>query len=183
MGSKGAVPRGTELDAGCRVRARKKTSRSWTKSKEVKFLSALADSCNVKFAARKASVSTSAIYERRKNNASFRAGWKTALREGYAKLELILLERALVGTEKVIERRDGSIERMREYSNSLAVALLRLHRDEVAEPDIEPTSPQGVNEREVDEIRQRIARKLERLNRQLTGKSRSGADGEQGADS
>ena len=174
MTRKTIVPRGTELEAGSRPRLRKATRKSWSKAKEARFLSALAESCNVSFAARRARVSTSAIYERRKANASFRAGWQEALREGYAKLEIILLERALVGTEKVIERRDGSIERMREYSNSLAVALLRMHRDAAAEPDIEPGLSRPADEEEIEEIRQRIARKLERLNRQLTQRGGGG---------
>jgi hypothetical protein len=175
------VPNGMVLDSGRRPRTRRKARNSWTKAKESRFLSALADSCNVTFAAKKARVSTSAIYERRKANASFRNGWRTALREGYAKLELILLERALVGTEKVIERRDGSIERMREYSNSLAVALLRMHRDEVAEQESDQASSRDSGEDEVEEVRQRIARKLERLNRQLTDLRSANDSGDAGA--
>ena len=159
---------------GSRPRRRAADPRSWTKAKESKFLSALSDSCNVKYSARKAGVSITAVYERRKANAAFRHAWRSALREGYAKLELMLLERALIGTEKVIERRDGSIERMRDYSNPLAIALLRLHRDEVAETPDEPGSAGRAGEEEVEEIRRKIALKLDRLNKQLTDKTKSG---------
>lgn len=162
------------LEAGERARKRKADSRSWNKTKEANFLSALADSCNVCFAAKRAKVSTSAIYERRKANAAFRAAWQAALREGYAKLEIVLLERALVGTEKVIERRDGTIERMREYSNSLAVSLLRMHRDAAAEPL--PEKSRDLSESDVEEIRARIARKLDRLNRRLTADDKQADD-------
>jgi hypothetical protein len=164
------------LESGGRPRLRAADRRSWTKAKESKFLSSLADSCNVKFAARKAGASITAVYERRKANAAVRNAWRSALREGYAKLELMLLERALTGTEKVIERRDGSVERMREYSNSLAIALLRLHRDEVAETPDEPGSASRAGEEEVEEIRGKIALKLDRLNKQLTDKAKDSGE-------
>jgi len=69
----------------------------------------------------------------------------------------VLLERAFVGTEKVISRRDGSEERMTEYSNQLGLTLLKMHRDTAIEaaPESEPEI--------IDEIRERLFDKLERL--------------------
>jgi hypothetical protein len=136
---------------------RKPGPRDWTKAKEAKFLSVLADTCNVTCAAHEAGVSTSGVYRRRKENAAFRAGWLEAVAIAYQRLELVLLDRAFNGTEKVVQRRDGSEERMREYSNQLGLALLKMHRDTAVEaaPENEPPN--------IDEIRERLFKKLERL--------------------
>jgi hypothetical protein len=69
----------------------------------------------------------------------------------------VLLDRALNGTEKVVKRRDGSEERMRDYSNQTALALLRMHRDSAMEVVNEPEAA------DVEEIRERLVEKLERL--------------------
>ena len=130
---------------------------NWTKTKETKFLSVLADSCNVSLAARQAGVSSSAIYRRRARDASFRAGWDGALAEGYAKLELEMLKRALHGVQKTVFSRSGERARFREYNDQLGLALLRMHRDSAALTD------RGPNEAEVEEARQRIIERLERI--------------------
>jgi hypothetical protein len=93
-------------------RLREATKRDLTKKKEAEFLSALADTCNVTHAAKQAGVSPSGVYKRRKENAAFRAGWLEAISVAYQRLELVLLDRAFNGTEKVVTRRDGSEERM-----------------------------------------------------------------------
>lgn len=89
----------------------------------------LGATCNVAMSARKAGFSQSWAYRLRKRDAAFRAGWAEAVREGYAKLELVLLERAMKGTPRPIFRRDGSERIIREYSTALAVALLKRHAD------------------------------------------------------
>jgi hypothetical protein len=145
------------LVAGGKPRQRKASRRDWTKEKETKFLSVLADTCNVTRAAEETGVSISGAYKRRKENAAFRAGWLEAISVAYQRLELVLLDRAFNGTEKVIRRRDGSEERMLEYSNQLGLTLLKMHRDTAVEaaPENEPEN--------IDEIRERLFNKLERL--------------------
>ena len=64
------------------------------------------------------------VYRRRKMDAGFRAACIEAIGMAYHRLELVLLERAFAGTEKVIRRKDGSEERMLEYSNQLGLKLL-----------------------------------------------------------
>jgi hypothetical protein len=100
-----------------------------------------------------------AAYRRRQKDAAFRAGWNSALAEGYRRLELVLLERAFNGVEKVIRRRDGSEERMREYPNDLALRLLKMHRDSALAGEAELETPAA----DIDEIRERLVRKLHRL--------------------
>lgn len=136
---------------------RRQSKRDWTKAKQRDFLTALAETCNVKHAAELAGVSFSNAYKRRKKDAGFRAGWAEAIATAYQRLELELLERSLNGTEKVVKRRDGSEELMRDYSNQTALALLRMHRDSAVEAINEP-APEDVKE-----IRERLVKKLERL--------------------
>ena len=136
---------------------RRASRRNWTKTKEREFFSVLAETCNVTEAARRAGVNLSYAYKRRASNAGFRAGWMQAIGAAYQRLELVLLDRAFNGTEKLVKRRDGSEERMLEYSNQLGLSLLRMHRDTAtdAAPESEPSN--------IDEIRERLFNKLERL--------------------
>jgi hypothetical protein len=140
---------------------RKATERDWTKAKADKFLGALADTCNVSEACRQSRVSVSAAYSRRKSDAAFRAGWLQAVGAAYQRLELVLLDRAFNGVEKVVTRRDGSEERMREYSNQLGLTLLKMHRDTADEASTE-FAPENV-----DEIRERLVRKMQRLKQRI----------------
>ena len=105
------------LIGGARPKVQQTSGRNWTKEKERAFLSELAETCNVTAACAAAGVSVSGAYSRRRSHAAFRAGWLEAVGTAYQRLELVLLDRAFNGTEKVIQRRDGSEERMREYSN------------------------------------------------------------------
>ena len=145
------------LEGGARKRRVRPSHRSWTRAKERRFLEALATCCNVQLAARTAKVSTSAAYVRRQKNATFRAAWETALATGYAQLELMMLERALHGVEKVVVARDGTRTVMREYSDRVALALLRMHRDTAKAAD----GP--IDDMEYEEARDRIIARLERL--------------------
>jgi hypothetical protein len=43
-------------------------------------------------------------YRRRKTDAAFRAGWLEAIGVAYQRLELVLLDRAFNGTEKLVRR-------------------------------------------------------------------------------
>ncbi len=122
-------PRDLVLVGAARPKLRKPAKRDWTKLKEQAFLTALAETCNVRCAAAEAGVSTGHSYKRRKRNAAFRASWLEAIATAYQRLELVLLDRAFNGTEKLVKRKDGSEERMLEYSNQLGLTLLKMHRD------------------------------------------------------
>jgi hypothetical protein len=153
------------LVGGSKPQQRKASKRDWTKAKADAFLDTLAETCNVSEACRRSGVSVSAAYSRRKSDAGFRAGWLQAVGAAYQQLELVLLDRAFNGVEKVVTRRDGSEERMREYSNQLGLTLLKMHRDTAAEAGTE-LPPENV-----DEIRERLVRKMQRL-KQRIGKER-----------
>lgn len=145
------------LVAGASPKLRATRQRDWTQDKEVQFLSVLSETCNVTRAAQEAGVSLGGVYKRRKENAAFRAGWMEALSTAYQRLELVLLDRAFNGTEKIVTRKDGSEERMLEYSNQLGLALLKMHRDTVVEASTEFEPSQ------IEELRERVLSKLSRL--------------------
>jgi phage terminase small subunit len=145
------------LVGGKKPQMREASKSSWTNAKEAEFLTVLAETCNVTQAAAEAGVSSSAAYKRRKENAAFRAAWLEAISVAYQRLELVLLERAFNGTEKLVKRRDGSEERMLEYSNQLGLTLLKMHRDTAVEASIEMAPDQ------IEELRERLFSKFKRL--------------------
>jgi phage terminase small subunit len=145
------------LSAGRRPHLRKASRANWTKAKEREFVSALAETCNVTQAAREAGVSVSYAYKKRAADAEFRASWIEALGVAYQRLELVLLDRAFNGTEKLLKRKDGSEERMLEYSNQLGLTLLKMHRESVGEASMELPPD------DIDEVKDRLIKKLQRL--------------------
>ena len=142
-------------------KVRKPRRNEWTRAKEQTFFTALAETCNVKLAAETAGMSVAGAYWRRKRDAAFRAGWAEAIGAAYQRLELVMLDRALNGTEKIVVRKDGSEERMREYPNQIAMHLLKMHRETAAEIINEP------DEADVADVRARLVEKLERLRRRF----------------
>ncbi|MGN6058019.1 MAG: hypothetical protein ACTHOI_05490 [Sphingomicrobium sp.] len=149
------------LVAGRKPQMRKASERSWTRAKQDAFLSALAETCNIARSCEAAGVSPSTIRRKRKSDAAFRAGFVDAVGNAYDRLELVLLERFFNGTEKVVTRKDGSEERMREYSNQLGLALLKMHRDTASEASGE-MAPE-----DVEELRARVLNKMLRLQKRL----------------
>lgn len=147
------------LVAARRPQQRKKAARDWSKAKARKFLGVLADTCNVSEACRRSGVPMTVAYRRRRMDAAFRAEWAEMIAIGYQRLEAVLLERAFNGTEKVVTKRDGSEERMREYPNQLGLMLLKMHRETAMEADCEMPAE------DIDEIRERLVKKLQRLKR------------------
>jgi hypothetical protein len=153
------VPRKTKLTlvAAKKPQLRKTAPRDWSKEKARRFLTVLADTCNVSEACRRSGVPMTVAYRRRKMDAAFRAEWAESIAIGYQRLEAVLLERAFNGTERVVTKRDGSEERMREYPNQLGLQLLKMHRETALERESE------LPVEDVDEIRERLVKKLQRL--------------------
>jgi len=145
------------LIGGKTRRLQKPSRRSWSQARAKAFLNVLAETCNATEASRQSGLSLSAVDRRKKSDASFRASWFEAIAIAYQRLELVMLERAFNGTERIVIRRDGSEDRMREYSNQLGLALLKMYRETAVEANLElPPS-------DVEEIRQRLIQKVRRL--------------------
>jgi hypothetical protein len=133
------------------------------------FFAELADTCNVVRSAKAAGFTANWAYRKRKTDAGFRAGWARAIAEGYAKLELVLLDRAMNGTVKRVAS-GGSERRIREYPNQLAMALLKRHSDLAGSID------NMLSEDEAEEVRERILAKLARKREQDQSCGNSEAD-------
>ena len=161
MGRSGAKSKALTIVGGSKPQIRKPGRNGWTRAKEEKFFTALAQTCNVTLAAQASGMSLTAAYQRRKKVAAFRAGWAEAIASAYQRLELVMLDRALNGTEKIVVRKDGSEERMREYPNQIAMTLLKMHRDSAIETIEQPA------EEEIEEVRQRLFDKLQRLRKRV----------------
>jgi tyrosyl-tRNA synthetase len=147
------------LVAAGKPQMRKSAKRDWSKDKASEFLAVLAETCNVSEACRRSRVPMTVAYRRRKIDAAFRAAWAQQIAIGYQRLEAVLLERAFHGTERVFTRKDGGEERVREYPNQIALRLLQMHRDTAIEAETEMAPD------EIDEIRERLVKKLQRLKR------------------
>jgi hypothetical protein len=119
-----------------------KKSTLWNIEKRDAFLTALAQTANVSASARAAKMKEAQAYTERRKSATFRAAWEVALSEGYAKLELMMLERAMKAMGAEAETFDPAKTRLEEYSNKLAMTLLTAHRATVrGEKKGAPTTP------------------------------------------
>lgn len=156
-------PEALALDGRSSPKLRRRREQDISPEQIDTFFATLADTCNVVRSARAAGFTPNWAYRKRKTDAAFRNGWAQAVREGYARLELVLLERAMKGTPKPVMRRDGSERIMREYSTPLAVALLKRHAD-IADSAAYEDDEQGIAE-----VRERILDKLQRLRERETG--------------
>lgn len=153
------------------LQKRKVRRGGWTAKKKAAFLDHLAATCNVAASARKVRMGEGGVYALRRRCAEFRAGWALALAEGYARLELMLLERAMNGTVKTVTRANGAVETTHEYPNALALSLLSRHRASVAEAEAEH------DEEELEEVRRRILRKLEAVRKRAAAADEGGGKG------
>jgi hypothetical protein len=103
------------------------SAKAWTRERRTLFLDTLASTSNVKAAARAAKLPEASAYRLRRQSTEFRAAWKEALSEGYAKLEHMMLERAMNALGAKTSA-DPAQSRIDDYSNKLAMSLLTAHR-------------------------------------------------------
>ena len=135
--------------------------RGFTAAKQEAFFAELEATCNVSAAAKAAGVCKATVYVHRRRSAAFRARWAATVREAYARLELAMLERALNGSVKTVTRADGSVDKIHEYPNAVALTLLRRHQEMAAEAGVEHDPAT------IEELRERLATKIERLRKRL----------------
>ncbi|MFN3232926.1 MAG: terminase [Alphaproteobacteria bacterium] len=106
-------------------------SRRFTKAKRELFLGVLQETCNVSRAAIAAGVSRSAAYACRHRDESFARAWDEAIDAALDGLEEELLRRAREGVEKPVHYQGKLIASTRNYSDQLAMFLLKARRPEV----------------------------------------------------
>lgn len=108
-----------------------------------KFLEALANAPNVAAAARAAGVSRTMAYKRRETDAEFRAAWDDALDQSTDELVGEMYRRAKEGVEKPVFYEGEECGRVRVYSDSLAMFLLKAHRPRVYADRMELSGAEG----------------------------------------
>lgn len=133
---------------------RKPASPRWTRT----FLAALADTSNVAAAARKAKVSTSVVYDRRRHDNEFSRQWQVALCEGYDNLEMELLHRLRTGEVKPAA---GAKRSGRSFDNAIAFRLLLAHKESATRTramreNVSAAQVRAAIDRKVAEIRERV---------------------------
>lgn len=109
-------------------------SNGWTKARRTAFLQELIGTCNVEAACRAATMSDSAAYQLRRRDGEFRALWNEALEQGYARLEMELMGRAIgrsrdpdndIDLDALTEAASGAVsDRARDFDVELAFRLL-----------------------------------------------------------
>ena len=133
----------------------------WSDKAEEVFLEELAATCNVTASAEKAGFSTVAIYRRRMHWPSFAAAWEQSLAQGFARLEVQLVELATDSLRVGEIAGDAPAPAM---SVDQALNLLRLHR-----ASVRGGAPQRYDARALppdpEAVRASILRKIEAVER------------------
>jgi phage protein D len=138
---------------------------SWTKAKRAEMCAQLAASCNVAASCRAVGMSQQGFYKLLRRDAVFRAECDAAVAEIYGRLELAVLERQLKGRRKPVFHAGKQVATITEYSDAIALALLRAHRERA-----ERGAGAGRRQAEEAELaRLRIEAKLTDMNRRMGG--------------
>ena len=158
----GRGPRGTIIRYGNTRRAKRVRTTGWQWSEEAEeiFFDALAASCNVCLAASEAGYATPTVYRQRQRRPEFAARWDAALAQGYARLEMGLVQAAVVSIDGI--EFDGS-RPIPKMSVAEAMNLLKLHGPAVRG---ERGGPGRFGKRRtLDEVRASIIKKIEAIER------------------
>jgi hypothetical protein len=125
------------------------------------FLGRLSETANVTLSAEMAGVSRQGLYNRRSADDAFRAAWDDAVDRGTDALEDEAIRRAAQGTEKPVFQGGREVGRVREYSDTLMIFMLKARRPERFKDRVaqELTGPGG-GPIEVDSPIDRIASRL-----------------------
>ncbi|MDR6834271.1 MULTISPECIES: hypothetical protein [unclassified Sphingopyxis] len=140
------------------------------------FLATLADSCNVRRAAAVAGFAYSAAYQRRRRDPDFADAWQAALDSGYARLEMALVERAILTIETV---RDGDSDAdamvvpvVGAMTVAQAIDLMGKHRASIEGGRAKRVRPNSRKRPTADETDAEILRRIDIIARQRAGEGR-----------
>jgi hypothetical protein len=136
----------------------------WTLERQADFLAHLAMTCNVRASARAVGMSEQGVHRLRLRSPEFRDAWETALAEGYVRLEMMLLDRALNGVEKTVVGKNGEpAGSVTEHSDRLALALMNAPRRATPRPRAAEA------QRDRKEVRRLVEAKLSEMNKRMGG--------------
>ncbi len=132
-------------------------------AKRAAFLEHLAISSSVKESMAIADIASSTLYKWKRNDPDFEVAWMKALAEGYALLEMEMLERARAGVERKIFYHGEHRETVRDYDHKTALVLLRMHKESVALVRAAQAELAG----EPEPVRDTLEEKLKKINQRL----------------
>ncbi len=138
----------------------------WTDARRALFLDRLRETASVAKSAKYVRKAVSGAYALRQRDPAFAAAWDEALQQAMDMLEGILLERVVNGVEKPVFFGGKQCGTMREYSDRLAMFLLRARRPDrygeisettaTAAQDDDPLAARHKIERRLAEIAARL---------------------------
>ena len=120
---------------------RRRSKARFTKEKRKQFLEVLGETANITDACRDCGVCRSTVYQWRDKDVDFAAAWAAAIERGTDALEDEAVRRALEGRVEPVFYQGAECGRVRKYSDSLLMFLLRARRPEKFKdrPGNEPT--------------------------------------------
>ena len=127
------------------------------------FLKHLAKNANVSKSARLAGVSASALYKHRATTPAFAGQWDAAIGEALDELEQLVIERAKHGVEKPVFFGGKQVGTVRNYSDALAMFMLKAKRPEVYARLSAEIPAENTAESNDDAARAEVLRRLDRL--------------------
>lgn len=142
---------------GCAKRI-KTGGAQWSEEAEEAFFDALGASCNVSWSAAEVGFTTFTVYRQRRMRPEFATRWNAALAQGYARLEMALVEAAVDTVEGAEFDADRPIPRM---TVDQAMNLLKLHGPQVRGERRGPGN--HARRRTLDEVRASIVKKIEAI--------------------
>jgi hypothetical protein len=131
----------------------------WSDEAEELVFDVLAASCNVRMAAEATGFTTPTVYWHRRRRPEFAARWKEALEQGYARLEMALVEAACDTLDGVEFDSERPIPKM---TIEQAMNVLRAHRNAV-EGDGKSGPGRHARRRSFEEVRDSIIKKIEAI--------------------
>lgn len=149
---------GTRVRYGENGRAKriKTGGAQWSDEAETLFFDVLAASCNVRMATAETGFTTPTVYRQRRLRPEFAALWQGALEQGYARLEMALVEAACDTLDGVEFDAERPIPKM---TVEQAMNVLRAHRNAV-EGNGKRGPGRHARRRSFDEVRDSIAKKV-----------------------
>ena len=102
----------------------------FTDERRVRFLTVLERTGNVTAAAKAARVTRTTAYDERERSKEFAAAWKEAVEAAIEGMELEAHRRAVKGTLKPVFYKGDVCGKIREYSDTLLIFMLKAHKPE-----------------------------------------------------
>ncbi len=166
---KGQFATGDGAGAAPKTKA-KKTCGGWTAAKEADFFRELATVCNVSSALRACGMFRRSrdVYDRRRTDSGFRARWESAVDEGYALLDLEMLERARFGNNRPPPQSEAE-KRLREVPTALGLQLLKLYHARKAKAPPAPAAQAARRRIDGAALRREFDALLSDFNRRMGG--------------